>query len=133
MNFHSAIECRARLISMARNAHVSARHSPLVRDVIRAQVTFSASKDGQAVIVIKVSSIYLAENVRAADSIVLLLRSYLSTWVSTWPVRQSTGPMSLPFRLDGRHVSNIALHQGRTLERLAQRQIPLRKRPLPEM
>ena len=99
MNFHSAIECRARLISMARNAHVSARHSPRVRDVIRAQVTFSASKDGQAVIVIKVSSIYLAENVRAADSIVLL-RSYLSTRMSTWSVRESTGPMSLPSRLD---------------------------------
>ena len=58
MNSHSAIECPARLISMARNAHVSARHSPLVRDVIRVQVTFSANKDGQAVIVIKVSSIY---------------------------------------------------------------------------
>ena len=132
MNFHSAIECRARLISMARNAHVSARHSPRVRDVIQAQVTFSASKDGQAVIVIKVSSIYFAENVRAADSIVLL-RSYLSTRMSTWPVRESTGPMSLPSRLDRRHLSNIALHQGRTLERLAQWEIPLRERSLSEM
>ena len=64
---------------------------------------------------------------------IVLLRSSLSTWMSTWPVRESTGPMSLPCRLDRPNLSNIALHQGRTLEPVGQWEIPLRKRSLSKM